>query len=670
MKNELRDELKNGSNHEHAIKVLMELFAEILPQHGMVFRESQLSLALVMLETIESNKVALCEAEVGTGKTHAYILAVIVHKLFSADTHPVILSTSTLALQKAIIEEYLPQISAILMEHQIIDRPLTFIVRKGKSHYVCDSRLKTYLLSILHNNRREDGRLIDTLNKLFAGLHSIDLDALPVTDYVKRKICVERCSKNCEYASACRYHQYIRRAMSGSCDFQIANHNLVLADLLSRRAGRQSLLPEYGALIMDEAHKLPDVARQMYGMEFEQEELELLAEHIGQQIKYLSSGRAELYELCREIMQKNQMLFEHLSNWKSRNGIVDLSGDGISVLLLKRLLAILGRLSLLFYTSTPRQNRFGRLLARMEQKQDKLVVLLNTEQSIYWMERLGLTVKICALPKQLDFLLFKDLWEQEMPHILTSGTISVNGDFMHYKKQTGIHLLPPGRVLAASKRSPFDYQNHALLYLPKAMPAPNIQNEQYIHAIVNQIGSLIRNTYGHTLVLFTSYRMMEIAYQRLAETEMPYPLFLMGKGRLDAIRQFRDSGNGVLLASDSAGEGIDLPGDILSSLIIVKLPFPTPDPVLEYEQTLYSGFHEYFKAVIMPAMLIKLRQWFGRGIRRETDSCVFSILDSRAEQRYRREILAALPNMPVTHEMEDVGRFIWEKKQEEYFHES
>jgi len=188
-----------------------------------------------------------------------------------------------------------------------------------------------------------------------------------------------------------------------------------------------------------------------------------------------------------------------------------------------------------------------------------------------------------------------------------------------------------------------------------------------MEAVLIKLTELIRQTHGHTLVLFTSYRMMEIIYTGLSDRMTDYPLFLMGKGRLNAIESFRKSGNGVLLASDSAGEGIDLPGDILSSLIVVKLPFPTPDPVGEYEKSLYDNFYSYLSDVIVPSMIIKLRQWIGRGIRRENDTCVFSILDSRAGGRYLNDILAALPDMPVTDRIEDVGRFLLSHKDESYF---
>lgn len=184
-----------------------------------------------------------------------------------------------------------------------------------------------------------------------------------------------------------------------------------------------------------------------------------------------------------------------------------------------------------------------------------------------------------------------------------------------------------------------------------------------------EILQIVSATHGHTLILFTSYWLMEKVFYGLKEQLSDYPLFLMGRGRLDVINRFRRSGNGVLFASDSAGEGIDLAGDILSSLIVVKLPFPVPDPVMEYQRNQYEDFDLYRRDIIIPEMLIKLRQWFGRGIRREKDTAVFSILDSRASLRgrYRTEILNTLPTMPVTDRLMDVADFIIRKKADSYF---
>lgn len=221
--------------------LLAHIFYDILPKYGLVLRKNQLSLSLKMLEAMEWDKVALCEAEVGTGKTHAYLIAAIIYRLFHAERQPVIISTSTIALQKALTEEYIPQISRMLLEHRIIEEPLTFAVRKGKNHYACDSRVKIYLFSIRHNNRSEDQELIEVLMALFVGACSIELDSLSLTDYVKERICVEHCQGTCAFYSVCRYHSFLKTSNQREVDFQIANHNLVLADVLSRKGGSQYL---------------------------------------------------------------------------------------------------------------------------------------------------------------------------------------------------------------------------------------------------------------------------------------------------------------------------------------------------------------------------------------------------------------------------------------------
>mgnify|MGYP002510272871 FL=1 len=671
--------------HTRACNFLVHIFCDILPLHGLLLRENQLSLSLTMLEAMEKAKVALCEAEVGTGKTHAYLLAAIVYRLFYEEAQPIVISTSTIALQKALTEEYIPQISGILLQHRMIDAPLTFAVRKGKSHYACDSRVKDYLASIRHNDRPEEQGLVEILTMLFTGNCPIDLDGLPLTDYVKSCIRVERCQPTCGLASVCHYRSFLKRASRNGIDFQIVNHNLVLADILSQKGGRNRLLPEHRVLIFDEAHKLLDAARQMYGVGFENMELERLAAGI-RRAAGRHPERERVFRMCEDMLQFNTLFFESVQDVAGRR--YDHSCTGIlfskkCFLTLETLTEILKKLSVFFYaadqqglvfrqlsgkTEKAQGVVFRRLYGRIHKVQEKLMALLPAGQSIYWLENMGAAdCQLCSLPKQLDFLLYEDIWSREAPYILTSATLSVGGDFSHFMRQTGIDYLGQHRIVTASKASPFDYRNNALLYLPEDMPFPEVRNRGYICAVLEKLEGLIRQTHGHTLVLFTSYRMMGVVYQELLKRITAYPLFLMGKGHLEVIKAFRASGNGVLLASDSAGEGIDLAGDILSSVVIVKLPFPTPDPISEYEKSLHDDFYSYLSDTIVPSMLVKLRQWVGRGIRREGDTCVFSILDSRAAARYRAEILSALPDMPVTEHLRDVGRFIREHKNEDYF---
>lgn len=657
-----------------AEELLIFLFDEILPSHGMALRVRQKELSLEMLRALQEDRLALCEAEVGTGKTHAYILALTVHNLYSDKKALAVISTSTIALQKALTEEYIPQISGILLEHHVIDRPLSFVVRKGKKHYVCDSRLGIYEASIKNLKREKDAGLLSELAEL-QGLDDsrIDLDDTALTPYVKARINVFRCSKSCPYRVLCRFMDFQKRCMTEKYDFQITNHNYVLADLIGRKQGKKPLFPAYGAMVLDEAHKLLDAARQMYSTVWGELDAELIVSL--SIIKGKPAGIDELAVLQGRVMEYNRQIFDRLSGELSGSHTREGSRAEIVVgpverSYMKQMAAALGQLPLSYQESGGQRMRMQALKRYCRELADKLGVFSDSSHFICWMEKgENGRLALCAIPMELEQILFQDIWSRPIPAIITSGTMSVRGDFTHFKKMTGIQLAAPARVTETSKPSPFDFQNNGLLYIPERMPFPNIRDDRYIQAVMGEIQRIVSATHGHTLILFTSYWLMERVFYGLKDRLSAYPLFLMGRGRLDVISGFRRSGNGVLFASDSAGEGIDLAGDILSSLIIVKLPFPVPDPVMEYQRTQYEDFDSYRRDIIIPEMLIKLRQWFGRGIRREEDTAVFSILDNRASLRgrYRAEILDTLPAMPVTDRLSDVAEFIIRKKADSYF---
>jgi ATP-dependent DNA helicase DinG len=201
------------------------------------------------------------------------------------------------------------------------------------------------------------------------------------------------------------------------------------------------------------------------------------------------------------------------------------------------------------------------------------------------------------------------------------------------------------------------------------MPFPNSKCPGYIAAITAEIERLILASHGHAAVLFTSYDAMGRIYAALSAKRLPFPLYRLERSNSKAIEQFKQSAGGVLFASGAMWEGVDIPGDALSMLIIVKLPFAVPDPIGEYEQTLYADMFEYKNRVIVPEMLIKLKQGFGRLIRKETDTGVVAILDSRVSGSgaYRARVLNALPDCRVTAEISDVKNFIEMKKAPAYF---
>ena len=186
--------------------------------------------------------------------------------------------------------------------------------------------------------------------------------------------------------------------------------------------------------------------------------------------------------------------------------------------------------------------------------------------------------------------------------------------------------------------SPFEYQRNCLLYLPKDLKRCRRGSQEETEMIADHIHSLICSTYGHTLVLFTSYHLMGNVYQMLRD-EIPFPMIEVWRHSPEETTRFKQTDNAVLFAAGSCWEGVDFPGDMVSSLIIVKLPFAVPDPISEAQKKEYDCLKDYIQAVVVPDMQKKLRQGFGRALRTETDTCVVSILDERAGEdgRYHEE---------------------------------
>ena len=519
-----------------AEELLIFVFDEILPQHGMNLRVKQKELSLEMLRALQEKKLALCEAEVGTGKTHAYILALTVHNIYSDKKAPTVISTSTIALQKALTEEYIPQISDILLEHHIIDKPLSFVVRKGKRHYVCDSRLKIYETSIKNLQREADANLILELARLGEQkADRIDLDDTALTPYVKGRINVFRCNKSCPYSLLCRFMNFKKKCMADNFDFQITNHNYILADIIGQKQGRKPLFPEYGAMVFDESHKLIDAARQMYSTVWDEQDAELIVTL--SEVNRRTAAMDELTVLRSRIAEYNRQIFDRLAGDLAGNHTREESRGEIVVgsiekFYMRHMAKALEQLPLSYQENSGQKMRLQNLKKRCQKLADKLTVFLNSGNSICWMEkRENGRLALCAVPMELERILFRDIWSRPIPVIVTSGTMSVRGDFTHFKRMTGLSFANSSRIMETSKPSPFHYQSNGLLYIPERMPFPNIRDDRYIQAVMEEILQIVSATHGHTLILFTSYWLMERVFYGLKEQLSDYPLFLMGRGR-------------------------------------------------------------------------------------------------------------------------------------------
>ena len=627
-------------------RIAEQIFREILPRHGMAVREEQIALCHEVLDTLHNKEISLCEAGVGIGKTLAYLVACILWQMHRPNQlkMPVVISTSSVALQDAILTEYLPDLSAVLLAEGIITKPITAVVRKGKERFVCDARLAERQAKAISKGSRQKGSLRMAENVL-------DLDHIPgLSRYDRCRICVpQSCPRDCFLRLDCRYQQYLRDSMKP--DIQICNHNYLLANASHRLEERPLLLRQYQALVVDEAHKLPDAARQMYTETLSAQDMD---------------------ELCFLLQQAH---FKNLSK-RLRTAFLTLSISctpsfampkrKISVpfsLTPFRQAALADCISLLQYIgSQPDMPHY--LQYRLAETESLLrLFFLDVPTRILYLEfSADGQLTFCAASNRVPQLLRSALWNTREPTILTSGTLTAAGDFDHTKQLLGLAAYAPLRHFRAE--SPFNYRKKCLLYIP-ARRAAAVPENQYL---ADQIVRLTAACHGHALVLFTSYRQMRNVYDALGGRLM-FPVFQAGRGQNRSIQQFKQSGNGVLFAAGSCWEGIDFPGDMVSLLIIAKLPFPIPDPVSDYKRHQYPNLRDYINAEIIPEMQKKLRQGFGRAIRTEQDSCVVAILDERAGigGKYHDAALAALPTCPITEKIEDMQQFIREQKRPDYF---
>ena len=627
-------------------RMVEQIFREILPRRGMAVREEQIALCHEVLDTLYNKEISLCEAGVGIGKTLAYLVACILWQMHRPNQlkMPVVISTSSVALQDAILNEYLPDLSAVLLAEGIITKPITAVVRKGKERFVCDARLAERQAKAISKGQRQKGSLRMAENVL-------DLDHIPgLSRYDRCRICVpQSCPRDCFLRLDCRYQQYLRD--SRKPDIQICNHNYLLANASHRLEERPLLLRQYQALVVDEAHKLPDAARQMYTETLSAQDMD---------------------ELCFLLQQAH---FKNLSK-RLRTAFLTLSiSCAPSFAMAKRKIsipfsltsfrqaAIADCINLLQYIgSQPDMPHY--LQYRLAETESLLrLFLLDVPTRILYLEfSADGQLTFCAASNRVPQLLRSALWNTREPTILTSGTLTAAGDFEHTEQLLGLAAYAPLRHFRAE--SPFNYRKKCLLYIP-ARRAAAVPENQYL---ADQIVRLTAACHGHALVLFTSYRQMRNVYDTLGG-RLTFPVFQAGRGQNRSIQQFRQSGNGVLFAAGSCWEGIDFPGDMVSLLIIAKLPFPIPDPVSNYKRQQYPNLRDYINAEIIPEMQKKLRQGFGRAIRTEQDSCVVAILDERAGigGKYHDAALAALPTCPITEKIEDVQQFIREQKRPDYF---
>lgn len=447
--------MNTNDNRLKAHKLIDHIFQDLLPAHGMAQRPEQIQLSHRMLDAMQDGRIALCDAGTGIGKTYAYLAAATAASAFPTGqiARPIIISTSSIALQNAVLTEYLPLLSCVLMADGILTKPLKAVIRKGKSHYVCDERLDRRLRQVYPAKKNPEA-----LTALRTLRETLDMDRVShLSGYDRERVCVPQVC-DCKQRD-CRYQRFLKTCDKDQFLFQICNHNLLVADAIHRSEGKRPIFPEHSIIIVDEAHKLPETAQQMLGVT-------LAAEEIRNLILQLKEER---YLLAAEMLED--------STGPLRRKLAQPREEAEPVEACLRLLTAPS------CTLPIIQRQIGSLLSPLGSRQlntvldaVKLFTSSQTDMIFYTAEDVSTGgAMLCAAAGDITQRIKKILWQPDQAFVLTSGTMAVGSDFRRFKTQAG--LEKGHRVMESVSPSPFDYRNNCLLYLPQIPPRQRVEDK-------------------------------------------------------------------------------------------------------------------------------------------------------------------------------------------------
>lgn len=658
---------------DEPLKVIDSIFRVVLPNNGYNIREEQISLAKKMYIGFTEKQVALCEAEVGSGKTLSYLVAAIVAKHHNGLTYgqnlPVTITTSSIELQKALVEREIPNLSRMLLDYYIIEKPLTAVLRKGKEHYLCQYRYEDFLRNIKKYPEKY-GSTIEELEQLGQLRYGIDLDKYRISGAIKSRICIKGTCAGCSKKKTCVYNDFARRMYNlPDLDFQVTNHNMYLMSQKTKTDDHPPLLRESSFVVVDEAHKFKEAAEDAFGERISEKDILRYVNSV----KILCSpnaNREKYKEFLDGLVKESEALFNSLRRKRHDNDIDEDRGSTIT----------------LSTFQTAKLNKINYLVEKIEQMKVKrnygipvtgasirnaITAISKGSKNIIWLDTDENDVlSLCCTPKNINTILRNKVWNRNVSHVLTSGTISDGTDFEYFKAENGLDEIPYRLLLESRTESPFDYVNHTRLYTPRGMPVPDNDSEDYYKTIADEIYKIIQATNGHTAILFTSYKTLNLVYDLLKDRLGAYDTICMTRSNKNAITDFKKSKNGILFASGSMWEGVDCVGDCLSSVIIVRLPFPMRSVLMEEKKEACDSVASFVDRYCTPNMLIKLRQGVGRLIRSEADTGVVSILDPRATSKsYSVKVGQALHKYPKVDSPEEIESFMRSVKSEKYYAE-
>jgi ATP-dependent DNA helicase DinG len=621
-------------------------------------RPGQMDMAVAVTHALQGGKLAV-EAETGIGKTLAYLIPAVLSR------QKVVISTNTLNLQEQILAREIPFIQ------QYIDPDLSALCVKGRQNYLCLYRWHQFashpqieMFAAGKTRSLVDEWLQTTTTGDRSELHWM-ADNSPLWREISATAsqCLgSRCpdEKNCFIT--------ILRRQAAAARLLIVNHHLFFSDLALRREGYGEVLPRYETVIFDEAHHLEDVATRFFGFSFSHYQLLDLAKDVQQAALVLPEDKKERTLRTADALLSSAEHFLHFfptdrGRFPLQEFIDENPGWDAEIQTITDRLTRTG--SALLSLSSEGDIWSG-LQDRCQELQDTLLNIAGpaedfpqADSHVKWYERSEKTVILTSSPIVVANELNSILYPRLRSVIFTSATLTVGNKFSYFLDRLGLDRDTETLSLA----SPFDYQGRTLLYIPghdRQNPFPQPDQEEFIHRIRQAIHDLLLLSNGRALVLFTSLYAMKKVHPFLAEN-LQYPVLIQGEAPRNILLQtFQQQTHSVLLAVASFWEGIDVPGESLSCVIIDKLPFEVPsDPVIMARiNKLRQEGENPFMDFQLPRAILALRQGIGRLMRSSTDKGLLAILDIRLfTKRYGSLFLKSMPASPVTRSMAEVERF-------------
>lgn len=603
------------------------------------YRPLQVKMAENILEAIENNRQAVIEAGTGVGKTMGYLVPILLSKKKS------VISTGTKNLQEQIFFKDIPLLS------KITGTGIKALLMKGRKNYICLNRYNQVFLesSFLEPQRGEQKHLIDAWLSTTGTGDRAELAWLEDDNYLWDSISStsDQCKgADCLHRNEC-YIMNLRR-LAARADVIIVNHHLFFADLMLKTGGFGEVIPRFEVAVFDEAHKIEETATIYFGTSVSSGQLIDLVKDVQKEMEsgsnaggkeaalnlmHIKAGVEQLNEGFKGLPDKNRL---RPSDCKRTVNARDTIKKGLTF--------IQGKMD-------------NSLSARAMELEQSIDMVFDRDSSgwLNWYEKQKRGIAFHSSPLDISENMRGQLYESVKSVIFTSATLSTNENFEYIKTRLGID----DDAFESICPSHYNFRDRVLLYIPDDLPLPNAGN--FADMVKGRIKDILEITSGRALVLFTSYYNLNTVYRQL-KGELPYKIYRQGEAPKNVLlEKFRKDTSSVLLATGSFWQGVDVPGETLSCLIIDKLPFDSPgDPLVaaRMEMTRERNGNPFWEYQV-PSAVISLKQGLGRLIRKESDKGVMAILDKRIIMKsYGSFFIKSLPEMKISRDMKDIRGYL------------